>query len=63
MKVKVDEDACIGASACEDTCPEVFEVVDGVSTVKVAEVPPELEDRVREAVDGCPVSAISIVEE
>ncbi len=63
MRVKVDEDTCIGASACEDICPEVFEVVDGVSTVKGDEVPPGLEDRVREAVEGCPVSAIAIVEE
>ena len=63
MKVQVDKDACIGSTACADLCPEVFEVVDGVSTVKVGEVPPELEAQVREAVDACPVSAISIVED
>ena len=63
MKVQVDADACIGSTSCADFCPEVFEIVDGVSTVKVGEVPPELEAQAREAVDGCPVVAITIVEE
>ena len=63
MKVKVNEDLCGGASACEDTCPEVFKVVDGVSKVQVDVVPPELEERVRDAADGCPFAAIEIVEE
>ena len=63
MKVRVDEDVCIGSSACEELCPEVFEVVDGVSQVKVDEVPAEQEDDVREAVDACPVSAIQIEEQ
>jgi ferredoxin len=63
MRVKVDEDVCMAAASCEDTCPEVFEVVDGVSTVKVDIVPPALEGKVREAVRGCPARAISITEE
>ncbi len=63
MRVKVDEDVCMAAAACEDACPEVFEVVDGVSTVKVDVVPPALEGKVREAVRGCPVRAISITDE
>ena len=63
MRVQVDQDVCIGSTSCADLCPEVFEIVDGVSTVKVGEVPPDLEDKAREAVDACPVSAISVVEE
>ncbi len=62
MKAVVDPDVCIGSSACEDICPEVFEIVGGVSTVKADPVPAEHEDAVREAVDACPVSAISIEE-
>jgi len=34
-------------------------VRDGKSHVKVKTVPEDLEDKVREAVDGCPVQAIS----
>jgi ferredoxin len=63
MKVEVDEDVCVGSMVCEDVCPEVFQVVEGLSRVKVDEVPTELEGKVREAVDGCPVGAIRIVEQ
>lgn len=61
MKVKVDRNLCAGVGACESTCPEVFEVRDGTSTVKVKEVPADAEQRCREAVEGCPMSAIAIV--
>jgi ferredoxin len=58
MKFKVDADTCIACGACEETCPEVFEV-DDVSTVKVDEVPAELQEAALEAEEGCPVEAIS----
>lgn len=60
MKAIVDEDICIGAGNCARTCPEVFELRENVSHVKVEVVQPELEKIVRKAVDECPVSAISI---
>jgi len=60
MKAKVDEDVCIGSMSCETTCPEVFKVVGGISRVQVEVVPEEAEDRCREAVENCPVGAISI---
>ncbi len=63
MRVEVDEDLCIGSMACEVTCPELFEVVGGISRVNLDPVPPELEESCREAVEGCPVDAIRIVEE
>lgn len=59
MQVTVDQDTCIGSGNCQATCPEVFEVRDGKSHVKVGTVPEDLESKVREAVDGCPVQAIS----
>jgi ferredoxin len=58
MKFKVDADTCIACGACEETCPEVFEV-DDHSTVKVDEVTGELEESALAAEDGCPVDAIS----
>jgi ferredoxin len=60
VKVRVDPNLCAGVSACEATCPEVFEVRGGRSFVKVDVVPPELEEKCREAVEGCPMGAISI---
>ncbi len=58
MKVKVDENVCVGTGNCELACPAVFKVVNGVSKVQVEVVPKGEEANAREAVDGCPVSAI-----
>ncbi|MDF7808903.1 ferredoxin [Pontiellaceae bacterium B12219] len=58
MKFKVDADTCIACGACEDTCPEVFEVED-YSVVKLDPVPAELEEAALSAEEGCPVDAIS----
>lgn len=58
MKFTVDQETCIGCGACEGTCPEVFEV-DDVSSVKLADIPGELQDSALEAEAGCPVDAIS----
>ena len=62
MKVRVDPDLCSGCGPCQEICPEVFEVRDNLAVVLVKEVPPEFEDSVREAVDGCPPGAIIIEE-
>jgi ferredoxin len=62
VKVKVDEDLCIGSGSCEQICPDVFKVIEGRSKVQVDEVPPNLEEAVREAVDACPMVAIIISE-
>lgn len=61
MKFSVDEELCIACGACEETCPEVFEV-DEFSSVKLDPVPEELEASALEAEDGCPVEAISHVD-
>jgi len=60
MKVKVDENLCVGSGNCEATCPKLFKVVDGISQVQVETVPQEEESCAQKAVDGCPVGAISI---
>ena len=62
MKVKVDENLCTGCGLCTDICPEVFEMGDDVSTVKADNIPSELEEKVREAAESCPVEAIIIEE-
>lgn len=58
MKFKVDQETCIGCGACGETCPDVF-VVEDVSSVKMDEVPSELEASALEAEECCPVAAIS----
>lgn len=60
MKAKVDESLCCGCGPCEDICPEVFKIIDGIAVVQAASVPPEVEDKCREAMENCPTGAISI---
>jgi ferredoxin len=59
MKFTVDQDTCIGCGACEETCPEVFELDNDLSQVKLADVGADLEAGALEAEEGCPVGAIS----
>ncbi len=57
MHFAVDQELCIGCGACAGSCPEVFEIIDGKSTVIVDPVPDE--ECASSAEDGCPVGAIS----
>lgn len=60
MRVTVTDD-CQGCGICESKVPSVFELTDdGFSTVLVPEVPPELEDAVRDAAYDCPTESIVI---
>lgn len=59
MKVKVNKDNCIGCGACEAICPEVFQLNDeGISSVVCDEVKEDMKDDAKEAIEGCPTSAI-----
>lgn len=64
MKPEIDESLCIGDGICADICPEVFEMQDDNLAHVINEEPDEsLHDRVREAADACPTSAISVHED
>ncbi|MBO5414148.1 MAG: ferredoxin [Bacilli bacterium] len=59
MKVRVNEEACIGCGACAAICDEVFEINDeGLSVAKVDTVSEDLVDSAKEAVESCPTGAI-----
>lgn len=59
MKLKVNEDMCIGCGACHAICSECFEINDnGVANVIVSEIPANLVEDATDAKEGCPVGAI-----
>ena len=54
--VKINKETCIGCGACVSTCPEVFEMGDdGKAKIKAQKDIP----CVKEAMENCPVNAIS----
>ena len=62
MKLKVNEDVCIGCGACQAVCPEAFEVEDGIAKVIVDEISNDIEADAIDAREGCPVGAIEDAE-
>jgi ferredoxin len=56
MKIAVDKEKCIGCGLCASLCDQVFAMgKDGKAMVKVQKDIP----CVKEALENCPVSAIS----
>jgi ferredoxin len=62
MKVEINQDECTGDQICVDLCPEVFEMDGDVAKVIVDEVPEDVEDAAREAVESCPAECIKLIE-
>lgn len=60
--VEADRDVCTGSGMCVLTAPDVFDQdpKDGLVVVLVAEVADDARGRVLEAIDGCPVAALSL---
>ncbi|MBN2534771.1 MAG: ferredoxin [Spirochaetales bacterium] len=58
MTVRIDGEACTGCGLCTDSVPDVFKMGDDIAEVIKSDVPANLEDDVREAIDNCPVEAI-----
>ena len=63
MRLIVDPDACTGCGECEEICPEVFEVADELAEVIEDPVAPGHEEAALEALEACPMDAISEEEE
>ncbi len=64
MKVKVNQEVCIGCGACVAIAEDVFEINDeGLSKVKVEVVPEGSEENAKEAINSCPTTAIEEVKE
>jgi len=57
-KVAVDQEKCIGCGSCVSICPKTFEMKDGKAHPKKSDVKPLTCEE--EAMESCPVGAISI---
>ena len=61
MRAFVDRDSCIGCEACVGICPEVFSMDDeGISVEIDGELAADLVESAEEAMECCPVSAITV---
>src|SRR5271167_2878212 len=64
VKIVVDYDECASNAVCMGIAPEVFEVRDDGFLYVLNEHPGEdLREKVRQAANGCPTGAITIVED
>jgi len=59
--VETDRERCIGSGTCAFTVPDVFDV-DGTGRVVVIGAVVAGDERVRTAVDNCPMRALRLVE-
>jgi ferredoxin len=64
VRVVVDRDLCQGHGVCESEAPEVFSVSPkGELTVIDESPPPELRDKVEQAILFCPTGALRLEED
>ena len=63
MKVKVDQDLCIGCGACQAIEPSVFSFNnEGLAQAIDNEINDDVKENVIDAKEGCPTNAISEIE-
>jgi len=67
MKVRIDRSKCTGCGLCVNIAGEVFEIREGAccfrgeepKQIMEKEIPEELAKKVEEAINSCPMGAIS----
>lgn len=63
MKIILDRSRCTGIGICESIAEDYFEVGDdGVLRMLAVDVPPEDEERLRDAIQSCPARALAVGE-
>lgn len=59
MKVAINEEECVGCGTCVAIAEDVFRMNDDEKAQVYGQVTAANKDNVQEAIDTCPVSAIS----
>jgi len=59
----IDEELCIGCGTCAEICPEVFELNESIEKAQVKNQDACSQCNCEEAINNCPVGAISWKEE
>ena len=62
MKVKLDQNLCVGCGLCEENLPEVFSTGSYTAELKNPELPETMRKALEAIVEDCPTEAISISE-
>lgn len=60
VEVEVDPDLCTGAQMCGATAPDTFTYDDEAFTSRGPAGPVPFDERIRDAVESCPVEAITM---
>lgn len=64
MKVRVDANLCVGHGRCYELAPDVYgDDERGHCLIRLAEIPPALEQQARLGEENCPEGAIEIDED
>lgn len=61
--ITINEELCIGCGTCVEICPEVFELNETIEKAVVKNPKGCSQCNCEEAINNCPVSAISWAEE
>lgn len=59
-KIEVNQSTCIGCGACVQIAPEAFELNENGLSVPTTEIVEALTPEVIEAIEACPVNAITV---
>ncbi len=57
-RVYIDEEECIECGSCEEICPEVFKLGEGVQKAEVIKPEGGPEGLIEETMETCPVECI-----
>lgn len=59
-KIEVNQSTCIGCGACVQIAPQAFEFNENGLSVPIVEIIEEVTPEIIEAMESCPVNAITI---